>query len=34
MMHLDKPVLFLATANAKQSRAFYGSVLGLTFVAD
>jgi catechol 2,3-dioxygenase-like lactoylglutathione lyase family enzyme len=33
-MHLDKPVLFLATANAKQSRAFYGSVLGLTFVAD
>jgi len=33
-MHLDKPVLFLATANAKKSRAFYGRVLGLTFAAD
>ena len=31
---LDKPVLFLATANAKKSRAFYQSVLELTFVAD
>jgi catechol 2,3-dioxygenase-like lactoylglutathione lyase family enzyme len=34
MTHLNKPVLFLATANAKKSRAFYESVLGLTFVAD
>lgn len=34
MMHLDKPILFLATTNAKQSRAFYEDVLGLTFVAD
>jgi catechol 2,3-dioxygenase-like lactoylglutathione lyase family enzyme len=34
MMHLDKPVLFLATANAKKSRSFYEGVLGLTFVAD
>jgi Lactoylglutathione lyase and related lyases len=34
MTHLEKPVLFLATANAKKSRAFYENVLGLTFVAD
>jgi catechol 2,3-dioxygenase-like lactoylglutathione lyase family enzyme len=34
MTHLDEPVLFLATANAKQSRAFYEGVLGLAFVAD
>ena len=34
MLHLDKPILFLATANANQSRAFYERVLGLTFVAD
>ena len=34
MTYLDKPVLFLATANAGQSRVFYESVLGLTFVAD
>lgn len=33
-MHLDKPILFLATANSNQSRAFYAGVLGLTFVAD
>lgn len=33
-MRLDNPVLFLATANAEQSRAFYERVLGLTFVAD
>jgi catechol 2,3-dioxygenase-like lactoylglutathione lyase family enzyme len=33
-MHLEKPVLFLATANANKSRAFYEGVLGLTFVAD
>lgn len=33
-MHLDNPVLFLATANAEQSRAFYEGVLGLAFVAD
>ena len=32
--HLDKPVLFLATANPKQSRAFYEGVLGLIFVVD
>jgi catechol 2,3-dioxygenase-like lactoylglutathione lyase family enzyme len=34
MTHLDNPVLFLATANAEQSRAFYEGVLGLTFIAD
>jgi catechol 2,3-dioxygenase-like lactoylglutathione lyase family enzyme len=34
MMQLDKPMLFLATANAERSRAFYERVLGLTFVAD
>ena len=34
MIHLDTPILFLATANAKPSRAFYEGVLGLTFVAD
>jgi catechol 2,3-dioxygenase-like lactoylglutathione lyase family enzyme len=34
MMHLDKPILFLATADAKKSRAFYEEALGLTFVAD
>jgi catechol 2,3-dioxygenase-like lactoylglutathione lyase family enzyme len=34
MTHLEKPVLFLATANAKKSRAFYETVLGLTFVGD
>jgi catechol 2,3-dioxygenase-like lactoylglutathione lyase family enzyme len=34
MTHLDKPVLFLATANPEQSRAFYERVLGLAFVAD
>ena len=33
-MHLDKSILFLATANAERSRAFYEQVLGLTFVAD
>src|SRR4051812_24312889 len=33
-MHLDKPILFLATANPQKSRAFYESLLGLTFVAD
>jgi catechol 2,3-dioxygenase-like lactoylglutathione lyase family enzyme len=32
--HLDKPILFLATANAERSRAFYERVLGLAFVAD
>ena len=31
---LDNPVLFLATANAGQARAFYERVLGLAFVAD
>src|ERR1041385_5479228 len=31
---LDKPILFLATANAKRARSFYEGVLGLTFVAD
>jgi catechol 2,3-dioxygenase-like lactoylglutathione lyase family enzyme len=34
MKQLDNPVLFLATANAGRSRAFYERVLGLTFVAD
>jgi catechol 2,3-dioxygenase-like lactoylglutathione lyase family enzyme len=34
MRHLDKPTLFLATANAERSRAFYERVLGLEFVAD
>ena len=33
-MALDKPILFLATANAERSRAFYERVLGLTFIAD
>ena len=33
-MQLDNPVLFLATANAERSRAFYERVLGLPFVAD
>jgi catechol 2,3-dioxygenase-like lactoylglutathione lyase family enzyme len=33
-MRLDNPVLFLATANAEKSRAFYERVLGLAFVAD
>ena len=32
--HLDKPILFLATANAARSRDFYQQVLGLAFVAD
>lgn len=34
MTHLDNPVLFLATANAEQSRSFYERALGLVFVAD
>jgi catechol 2,3-dioxygenase-like lactoylglutathione lyase family enzyme len=34
MTTLDNPVLFLATANAERSRAFYERVLGLAFVAD
>jgi catechol 2,3-dioxygenase-like lactoylglutathione lyase family enzyme len=34
MTSLANPVLFLATANAERSRAFYERVLGLTFVAD
>ena len=34
MNHLDKPILFLATANAERSRDFYQRVLGLDFVAD
>jgi catechol 2,3-dioxygenase-like lactoylglutathione lyase family enzyme len=34
MAHLNKPILFLATANANKSRPFYESVLGLNFVAD
>ena len=34
MTSLDKPILFLATANAERSRAFYERVLGLAFVAD
>jgi predicted enzyme related to lactoylglutathione lyase len=31
---LDKPILFLATANAKRALKFYEEVLGLEFVAD
>jgi catechol 2,3-dioxygenase-like lactoylglutathione lyase family enzyme len=34
MTPLDKPILFLATANAGRSRAFYERVLGLAFIAD
>ena len=34
IMRLDNPILFLATANAERSRAFYERVLGLAFVAD
>ncbi len=34
MTSLDRPVLFLATADAERSRAFYERVLGLEFVAD
>jgi catechol 2,3-dioxygenase-like lactoylglutathione lyase family enzyme len=34
MKHLDKPVLFVATAKVESSRAFYERVLGLAFVAD
>jgi catechol 2,3-dioxygenase-like lactoylglutathione lyase family enzyme len=34
MSHLDKPILFLATANAERSRNFYQRMLGLDFVAD
>jgi catechol 2,3-dioxygenase-like lactoylglutathione lyase family enzyme len=34
MTKLDNPILFLATANAERSRAFYERVLGLVFVAD
>jgi catechol 2,3-dioxygenase-like lactoylglutathione lyase family enzyme len=34
MANLDKPILFLATANAERSREFYERVLGLAFVAD
>jgi len=34
MKHLDKPVLFVATAKAESARAFYERVLGLAFVAD
>jgi catechol 2,3-dioxygenase-like lactoylglutathione lyase family enzyme len=33
-MHLDNPIVFLATANAERSRVFYERVLGLEFVAD
>jgi len=34
MKHLEKPVLFAATARAERSRAFYEGVLGLALVAD
>jgi catechol 2,3-dioxygenase-like lactoylglutathione lyase family enzyme len=34
MTNLGQPVLFLATADAERSRAFYERVLGLEFVAD
>src|SRR6478752_6645810 len=32
--HFDNPILFLATANAEQSRTFYEGTLGLKFIAD
>src|SRR3954447_22503756 len=34
MKGLEKPILFLATANAEQARVFYESVLGFSLVAD
>jgi predicted enzyme related to lactoylglutathione lyase len=34
MTHLDEPILFLATADAKRARTFYERALRLTFVAD
>ena len=34
MTPFDKPVLFLATADADRSRAFYERVLGMTCLAD
>ena len=34
MTILNKPMLFLATANAERSRAFYERVVGLPFIAD
>src|SRR5690348_15540260 len=34
MLHLDKPVLFLATTKSDESRRFYEQVLGLAFVSD
>ena len=34
MPRLDKPILFLSSADANRSRTFYEKVLGLTFVAD
>ena len=34
MKHLEKPVMFVATADVKSARAFYERVLGLAFVED
>ena len=34
MKHLNKPMLFGATANAERSREFYERVLGLEFVSE
>jgi catechol 2,3-dioxygenase-like lactoylglutathione lyase family enzyme len=34
MIDLEKPILFLATANAVRAREFYEQLLGLPFVAD
>ena len=34
MTPLNRPILFLATANSERSREFYERVLGLAFVAD
>jgi len=34
MPDLERPILFLATADAKRARAFYEGVLALSFVAD
>ena len=34
LKHFDNPILFLATSDAKRSRAFYERTLGLEFTAD
>lgn len=34
MIHLDTPILFLATVDARRAQDFYQRTLGLEFVAD